>query len=117
RRSAALLPADLGRADRCPGGRGLVQRGLYHLLRVQPPHDPHPRPLRSPLMGAEGELALRWTTFREEFWVTFRCQTYWLLATPAAWRVLWHLPRTGRFEPNQDRPRRARRDRRRPPRP
>lgn len=46
-------------------------------------------------------LALRWTTFREEFWVTFRCQTYWLLATRAAWRVLWHLVRTGRFEPTK----------------
>jgi len=42
---------------------------------------------------------LRWTAFREEFWATFRCQIYWLLATRAAWRVLWQLARTGRYEP------------------
>ena len=29
----------------------------------------------------------------------FRCQTYWLLATRGAWRVLWSIARTGRFEP------------------
>ncbi|MGH7323435.1 MAG: glycosyltransferase [Candidatus Rokuibacteriota bacterium] len=34
-----------------------------------------------------------------KFWGTFRCQTYWLLATRGAWRVLWSLARTGRFEP------------------
>lgn len=39
------------------------------------------------------------TTLRARFWGTFRCQTYWLLATRGAWRVLWALARTGRFEP------------------
>ena len=39
------------------------------------------------------------TTLRAKFWGTFRCQTYWLLATRGAWRVLWALVRTGRFEP------------------
>jgi cellulose synthase/poly-beta-1,6-N-acetylglucosamine synthase-like glycosyltransferase len=39
------------------------------------------------------------TTLRAKFWGTFRCQTYWLLATRGAWRVLWARARTGRFEP------------------
>ena len=39
------------------------------------------------------------TTLTAKFWGTFRCQTYWLLATRGAWRVLWALARTGRFEP------------------
>ena len=37
-------------------------------------------------------------SFREKFFGTFRCQTYWLLATRGAWRVLWSLGRTGRYE-------------------
>jgi cellulose synthase/poly-beta-1,6-N-acetylglucosamine synthase-like glycosyltransferase len=37
-------------------------------------------------------------SFKEKFFGTFRCQTYWLLATRAAWRVLWSLWRTGRYE-------------------
>ena len=32
---------------------------------------------------------------------TFRCQTYWLLATRAAWRVLWRTARDGRYEPSK----------------
>jgi hypothetical protein len=39
------------------------------------------------------------TTLAAKFWGTFRCQTYWLLATRGAWRVLWALALTGRFEP------------------
>jgi len=39
------------------------------------------------------------TTLQAKFWGTFRCQTYWLLATRGAWRVLWALARAGRFEP------------------
>jgi hypothetical protein len=39
------------------------------------------------------------TTLAARFWGTFRCQTYWLLATRGAWRVLLALARTGRFEP------------------
>src|SRR6058998_3869995 len=39
------------------------------------------------------------TSLKAKFWGTFRCQTYWLLATRGAWRVLWSLARTGRFEP------------------
>jgi Glycosyl transferase family group 2 len=38
------------------------------------------------------------TTLAAKFWGTFRCQTYWLLATRGAWRVLLALARTGRFE-------------------
>jgi len=41
------------------------------------------------------------TTLRAKFWGTFRCQTYWLLATRGAWRVLWALVCTGRFEPSK----------------
>jgi cellulose synthase/poly-beta-1,6-N-acetylglucosamine synthase-like glycosyltransferase len=39
------------------------------------------------------------TTLKAKFWGIFRCQTYWLLATRGAWRVLWSIARTGRFEP------------------
>ncbi|HUK63642.1 MAG TPA: glycosyltransferase family 2 protein, partial [Dongiaceae bacterium] len=39
------------------------------------------------------------TSLPAKFWGTFRCQTYWLLATRGAWRVLWALLTTGRFEP------------------
>ena len=39
------------------------------------------------------------TTLAAKFWGTFRCQTYWLLATRGAWRVLLSLARTGAFEP------------------
>lgn len=39
------------------------------------------------------------TSLRAKFWGTFRCQTYWLLATRGAWRVLLGLLRRGRFEP------------------
>ena len=39
------------------------------------------------------------TSLRAKFWGTFRCQTYWLLATRGAWRVLWAIARTGHFEP------------------
>jgi hypothetical protein len=38
-------------------------------------------------------------TVRATLWGTFRCQTYWLLATRGAWRVLWALLRTGRYAP------------------
>jgi len=39
------------------------------------------------------------TSLAAKFWGTFRCQTYWLLATRGAWRVLLSLARTGAFEP------------------
>jgi hypothetical protein len=42
---------------------------------------------------------VRRTSLRAKFWGIFRCQTYWLLATRGAWRVLWSLLRTGRFQP------------------
>jgi len=38
------------------------------------------------------------TTLAAKFWGTFRCQTYWLLATRGAWRVLLALARSGGFE-------------------
>lgn len=37
--------------------------------------------------------------WRATFWGIFRSQTYWLLATRGAWRVLWALARRGQFEP------------------
>ena len=40
-------------------------------------------------------------SFKEKFLGTFRCQTYWLLATRGAWRVLWSLGRTGGYEPGK----------------
>ncbi len=42
---------------------------------------------------------LRRKSLKEKFLGTFRCQTYWLLATRGAWRVIWALACTGRFEP------------------
>jgi cellulose synthase/poly-beta-1,6-N-acetylglucosamine synthase-like glycosyltransferase len=39
------------------------------------------------------------TTLWAKFSGTFRTQTYWLLATRGAWRVLWSLTRSGCFEP------------------
>ena len=39
------------------------------------------------------------TTLKAKFFGTFRCQTYWLLATRGAWRVLVAMVTTGRFEP------------------
>src|SRR5262249_55836790 len=41
---------------------------------------------------------LRRKSLRERFLGTFRCQTYWLLATRGAWRVLRSLARSGRYE-------------------
>jgi hypothetical protein len=38
-------------------------------------------------------------TWRARFYGIFRCQTYWLLATRGAWRVIAALVRDGRFEP------------------
>jgi cellulose synthase/poly-beta-1,6-N-acetylglucosamine synthase-like glycosyltransferase len=38
------------------------------------------------------------TTLWAKFSGTFRTQTYWLLATRGAWRVLWSLASTGRCE-------------------
>ena len=45
------------------------------------------------------EVDVRRRTWRQTFWGVFRCQTYWLLATRGAWRVLWALATTGTFEP------------------
>jgi dolichyl-phosphate-mannose--protein O-mannosyl transferase len=44
---------------------------------------------------------LRRKSLKEKFLGTFRCQTYWLLATRGAWRVLWSLARTDRYEPGK----------------
>jgi hypothetical protein len=46
-------------------------------------------------------ISLRWTRRAEWLLATFRCQTYWLLATRGAWRVLWQLARSGRYEPTK----------------
>jgi hypothetical protein len=44
---------------------------------------------------------IRRSSLRAKLFGTFRCQTYWLLASRGAWRVLWSLLRTGRFEPRK----------------
>ncbi len=44
-------------------------------------------------------VAVEWRTLGEQLQGVFRCQGYWLLATRAAWQVLWQLVRTGRYEP------------------
>jgi cellulose synthase/poly-beta-1,6-N-acetylglucosamine synthase-like glycosyltransferase len=62
---------------------GIVTQDLIESLT---PHFPRP-------------VNIARTTLRAKFWGTFRCQTYWLLATRGAWRVLWALATTGRFEP------------------
>ncbi|MGH7314525.1 MAG: glycosyltransferase [Candidatus Rokuibacteriota bacterium] len=41
------------------------------------------------------------TSLRAKLWGIFRCQTYWLLATRGAWRVLWTVARRGRYEPGK----------------
>jgi cellulose synthase/poly-beta-1,6-N-acetylglucosamine synthase-like glycosyltransferase len=41
---------------------------------------------------------LRRKSLKEKLLGTFRCQTYWLLATRGAWRVLYALATTGRYE-------------------
>ena len=38
------------------------------------------------------------TTLKAKFFGIFRCQTYWLLATRGAWRVLWAHTRHGSFQ-------------------
>jgi hypothetical protein len=40
-------------------------------------------------------------SLRAKLWGIFRCQTYWLLATRGAWRVLWTIARGYRFEPRK----------------
>jgi len=62
---------------------GIVTQQLIERLA---PHLPRP-------------VNLARTTLTAKLWGIFRCQTYWLLATRGAWRVLLALARTGRFEP------------------
>ena len=61
---------------------GIVTQDLLESLR---PYFPRP-------------VNLARTTLRAKFWGTFRCQTYWLLATRGSWRVLLALVRARRFE-------------------
>jgi hypothetical protein len=49
-----------------------------------------PRPLR-----------IRWGSVGKWLLATFRCQRYWLLATRAAWRVLWQIARYGQYQPTK----------------
>ena len=44
------------------------------------------------------EVDLRRKSLWEKFLGTFRCQTYWLLATRGAWRVLWARATRGVYE-------------------
>ena len=46
----------------------------------------------------ERPVDVRRTTLAQKFVGTFRCQTYWLLATRGAWRVLWALAATREFD-------------------
>ncbi len=57
-----------------------------HLIERLTPHCPRP-------------VNAARATVRAKLWGTFRCQTYWLLATRGALRVLWALLRTGRYAP------------------
>src|SRR5262249_33184590 len=41
---------------------------------------------------------LRRKSFKEKFLGTFRCQTYWLLATRGSWRGVWAEPTEGGHE-------------------
>src|SRR5438876_68675 len=67
---------------------GIVTQDLIESLT---PHCPRP-------------VSIARTTLKAKFFGIFRCQTYWLLATRGAWRVLLALARTGRFEaPKTDR--------------
>jgi hypothetical protein len=47
----------------------------------------------------ERPVDVRRTRLAHKLVGTFRCQTYWLLATRGAWRVLWALGRARRFDP------------------
>jgi cellulose synthase/poly-beta-1,6-N-acetylglucosamine synthase-like glycosyltransferase len=62
---------------------GIVTQNLVEQMRPYLPRD----------------VELRRKSLKEKFLGTFRCQTYWLLATRGAWRVLWSMARTGRYEP------------------
>jgi cellulose synthase/poly-beta-1,6-N-acetylglucosamine synthase-like glycosyltransferase len=44
------------------------------------------------------QVDLRRKSLKEKILGTFRCQTYWLLATRGAWRVLWALFTRGSYE-------------------
>ena len=58
----------------------------HRAVRVLQPFAPRP-------------VAVEWRTLGAQLQGVFRCQGYWLLATRAAWQVLWQLARTGRYEP------------------
>ena len=62
---------------------GIVTQDLIESLAPY-----YPRPVTSPARS-----------LKAKFFGIFRCQTYWLLATRGAWRVLWAQAREGRFEP------------------
>jgi hypothetical protein len=61
---------------------GIVTQDLIEALRPYLPRD----------------VDVRRTTIRQKVWGIFRCQTYWLLATRGAWRVLWALATRRPFE-------------------
>ena len=62
----------------------------------------HPEPRRgAAAVSRRAPVDLRRKSLKEKFLGTFRCQTYWLLATRGAWRVLWSIARTGRYEPGK----------------
>jgi hypothetical protein len=61
---------------------GIVTQDLIEALRPYLPRD----------------VDVRRTTIRQKVWGIFRCQTYWLLATRGAWRVLWAVATRRPFE-------------------
>src|ERR1700675_1677353 len=67
---------------------GIVTQNLVEELRPYLPRD----------------VDLRRKSLKEKLLGIFRCQTYWLLATRGAWRVLWSIARTGRYEPGKTAP-------------
>ena len=81
-------PTVLAGSSRC-GSAASSRRTLIEALR---PYLPRP-------------VDLQRKSCKEKFLGTFRCQTYWLLATRAAWRVLWSIWRTGALRGGEDRSR------------
>jgi hypothetical protein len=78
------------RCRRCRSGLTVWVGGVVTQREIQAMEPYLPRPTR-----------LGWRSRGEWLLATFRCQTYWLLATRAAWRVLWRTARDGRYEPSK----------------
>src|SRR5712691_847147 len=95
-RLAPGLP--LRRSSAAVHARHRVSVGLARLDHLGG-RDRDPGSHREPDAVVPREVSIARTSLRAKLWGTFRCQTYWLLATRGAWRVLWALVRTASFEP------------------